>query len=148
MQTAPCRHCGTPNGTNLVACYFCGRRLAAGDGIISDDLPDYDSPQVEESYPRIVGAVSGFVALLSALILIGFLPFGLLVVALHLNVVIFVVIAYVLFAFCLALAGFIPLYFQIFWNLGVTYGPKIGLKFTKWCGELRTHCHKVRAGQI
>ena len=151
MQTAPCPHCGTPNFTNLVVCYYCGRHLSIITEAIPDDLSDYNTDNTtsaEEIAPPIVGAISGFAASFVALILIVFVPFGLLAVALNLNVVIFVFLAYVFFNLCLYSAGFIPLVFQLFWNLGATHGPRLWLKWKHWCEAVKLHFQKVRAGEI
>lgn len=157
METAPCPHCGTPNFTNLVACYYCGRRLASISDSIPDDLPKYDAPKGEERYPSVVSAVSGFVALLFAFGLTGFCALGLIIVLIYAApfVLLFTFTGSFFLIPSLAILGFsgyllvsIPYIFQLFWNWGVTRGPRIWMKFRRWCDEVRSHFQKVRADQI
>lgn len=158
METAPCPHCRTPNGTNLVACYYCGRRLDAQAGIIPDDLPDYrsttrnempvGSPKLRATFV-LLGVVFAVCGCVTAFYFLGDFIRAMFVGSFSSGVPVVGVFGIFLLLFCWPLYPLLLALLGYFLWLGfATYGPKIWLKFTKWWDELRTHCHKVRAGQI
>jgi hypothetical protein len=149
MQTAPCPHCGTPNLTNLVVCYYCGRHLAPVAHTIPDDLPDYFAPpQLNELLPskkvQAVFTLSGL-ALTFFIVPVGFL-------ALH-----YLFWPLLFGGLISGGVGLLPLLFSPFLIVAVgiffsrwfsVKGPIGWAKFLRWCGEVQAHCDNVRAGRI
>lgn len=140
MQTAPCSHCGTPNATNLVACYYCGRRLAWAQQEIPDDLPEYQlsgNCESDNGITRIVGGLIGSVLF----------PMPFLAIIVTFGIGLTMLVSWIGLVFALAIIVSVgPLLVIIGFYLGDFHGHQVWRKFKAWCEEMKAHCRKVRAG--